>query len=395
MNNQRQITVLQASAIIISTIVGVGVLALPLAAVRAADAGAPLVTFLGMLLAFVGLFFMTRLGMRFPNDSYIQYSEVIIGRWLGMIGSLISILFFAVLCSLVAREFGEVVVTAVLKKTPLEVTVLVMLLLAAFSSRKNIMSFAYIHLFYSPFMLIPALLIVALSLKNADIINVLPVWGNDPSGIPMGIITLSTVFQGYFIMMMVIPAMSRPEKAMRASIWAMLVTGLLYTLIVIATVGLFGAEETKTLLWPTLELAKATSLPANVLERLDAVFLAVWVTAVFTSLFSCYYFTIYSISKLLKLADQGMLSFFILPILFVLAMLPQSLLELNQLNAVISKFGLLITIVYPGMLLVIAKLRKKGGLPVDRRNLQRLSVCRHCHLDLDWVVQSCGRHPEI
>lgn len=361
MNNQRQVTVLQASAITISTIVGVGVLALPLAAARAADAGAPLVTFLGMVLAFVGLFFMTRLGMRFPNDSYIQYSEVIMGRWLGTIGSLVSILFFAVLCSLVAREFGEVVVTAVLKNTPLEVTVLVMLLLAALSARKNIMSFAYIHLFYSPFILIPALLIVALSLKSANVINVLPVWGNDPSGIPMGIITLSTVFQGYFIMMMVIPAMCRPEKAMRASFWAMLVTGLLYTLIVIATVGVFGAEETKTLLWPTLELAKATSLPANVLERLDAVFLAVWVTAVFTSLFSCYYFTIYSISKMLKLADQGMLSFFILPILFVLAMLPQSLLQLNELNAVISKFGLLITIVYPGMLLMISKLRKKRG----------------------------------
>lgn len=116
MNNQRQVTVLQASAITISTIVGVGVLALPLGAARAADAGAPLVTFLGMALAFVGLFFMTRLGMRFPNDSYIQYSEVIMGRWLGTIGNLVSIVFFGVLCSLVAREFGEVVVTAVLKK---------------------------------------------------------------------------------------------------------------------------------------------------------------------------------------------------------------------------------------------------------------------------------------
>lgn len=45
MNEQRQITVLQASAITISTIVGVGVLALPLSAVKAADAGAPFVTF--------------------------------------------------------------------------------------------------------------------------------------------------------------------------------------------------------------------------------------------------------------------------------------------------------------------------------------------------------------
>lgn len=361
MKEQRQITVLQASAVTISTIVGVGVLALPLAAVKAADAGAPLVTFLGMLLAFVGLFFMTRLGMRFPNDSYIEYSEVIIGKWLGRIGSLISIAFFAVLSSLVAREFGEVVVTAVLKHTPLEVTVLVMLLLAAFSSRRNIMTFAYIHLFYSPFILIPALLIVALSLKNADMINVLPVIGNEIRGIPAGIITLSTMFQGYFIMMMVIPAMCKPERAMRSSIWAMLITGVLYILIVTATVSVFGAEETKKLLWPTLELAKATSLPANVLERLDAVFLAVWVTAVFTSLFSCYYFTIYSISKLFRLADHGMMSFFILPILFVLAMLPQSLVQLNEVNGLISKFGLLITIVYPGVLLIIAVLRKKRG----------------------------------
>lgn len=93
MNEQRQITVLQASAITISTIVGVGVLALPLSAVKAADAGAPLVTFLGMLLAFVGLFFMTRLGMRFPNDSYVEYSEVIIGKWFGRIASLVSIAF--------------------------------------------------------------------------------------------------------------------------------------------------------------------------------------------------------------------------------------------------------------------------------------------------------------
>ena len=190
-------------------------------------------------------------------------------------------------------------------------------------------------------------------------INVLPVLGNEIRGIPAGIITLSTMFQGYFIMMMVIPAMCKPERAMRSSIWAMLITGVLYILIVTATVSVFGAEETKKLLWPTLELAKATSLPANVLERLDAVFLAVWVTAVFTSLFSCYYFTIYSISKLFRLADHGMMSFFILPILFVLAMLPQSLVQLNEVNSLISKFGLLITIVYPGVLLIIAMLRKK------------------------------------
>ena len=36
---------------------------------------------------------MTRLGMRFPNDSYVEYSEVIIGKWIGRIASVISIAF--------------------------------------------------------------------------------------------------------------------------------------------------------------------------------------------------------------------------------------------------------------------------------------------------------------
>lgn len=361
MNEQRQITVLQASAITISTIVGVGVLSLPLAAVRAADTGAPLVTFLCALLSVVASIIIVWLGVRFPNESYIEYSEKLIGKGLSRIIISVWILYYAMLSSLIAREFGEVVITAVLKNTPLEVTVIVMLLLAAFASRKNIMIFAYIHTFYIPFILIPVLLIVALSLKNADVINVLPLWGHKPSGIVKGFFMLSTVFQGYFIMMMVIPSMRSPKKAMR-SIWlAMLITCILYVMVVSATVSVFGAEETKKLLWPTLELAKNTSLPANVLERLDAVFLAVWVTAVYTSLLSCYYFTTYSIGKLFRLQDQGMLSFFILPFLFVISMLPQSLIQLNEINALITQFGVVLTIAFPGLLLLVTLLRKKRG----------------------------------
>lgn len=110
----RQITVIQAAAILVSTIIGVGVLALPLFAVQAADSGAPLVTILGVLLAVIGLVLVTMLGMRFPNHTFIQYSEQIIGKSVALIGSVLIIIFFSVLTSLTAREFGEVVVTSVL-----------------------------------------------------------------------------------------------------------------------------------------------------------------------------------------------------------------------------------------------------------------------------------------
>jgi spore germination protein len=367
MGDQRQITMIQAAAILVSTIIGVGVLPLPLFAVRAAGSGAPFATFLGVLMAFVGLALIAILGMRFPNKSIIQYSEDIIGKWPSWVGSAFVICFFTVLTSLTAREFGEVVITAVLTKTPLEVTVIVMLLLAAISTRNDITTFAYIHHFYFPVLLGPVLLIVALALKNSDVINLQPIWGNDQKGMLGGVLTITALFQGTFILTTVIPAMRQPKKAMKASIWAILIAGGLYVTIVAATVSVFGAEEIKNLLWPTLELAKATSLPANVLERLDAAFLAVWVTAVFTTLFSSYFLVIKELSKLFRLRDHKMFSFFLLPVVFFMAMLPQNILQMYEIIQNVGRIGLFITVVYPGLLLIIAMLRKKRGDPVDNQ----------------------------
>lgn len=51
METPREITFLQAAAVLISTIIGVGVLSLPVIAVKAVDTGAPLLTFIGTMIA--------------------------------------------------------------------------------------------------------------------------------------------------------------------------------------------------------------------------------------------------------------------------------------------------------------------------------------------------------
>ncbi|MGG1517027.1 endospore germination permease [Paenibacillus oryzisoli] len=361
MEHPRQITVIQAAIILISTIIGVGVLALSLFAVRAADSGAPLVTLMGFLLGLSGLWLLTKLGMRFPTQSIIEYSEELIGKWVARGFSVLIIMFFCLLTALASREFGEVVVTSVLTKTPLEVTVIVMLLLAAISSRVDITTFTYFHHFYFPIIVFPGLLIVVLSLKNAHLINLLPLWGNEHSGLSGGILTMAALFQGSFIMTIVIPSMRRPERAMIAGYVGMAIAGALYILIVIATVGVFGAEEIKKLVWPTLELAKTTSLPANILERLDGAFLAVWVTAVFTTLLSTYYVAIYFSTQLLRLRDHKMFAFFLIPFIYVTAMLSQNLMQMYEIIQIVGRCGLVFTIAYPFVLFVVAMIRKKKG----------------------------------
>lgn len=359
MEYPKEITVIQATTILISTIIGVGLLALPLFAVETADTGAPLVTLMGIAIASLGLGLITLLGIRHPKKSLIRYGEDILGKWPGRLSSVFVILFFAILTGLTSREFGAVVITAILKQTPLEVTVIVMLVLAAISTRNDMNVFAYIHNFYVPIIIAPGLIVVALSLKNANTLYLFPVLGNEPGNYFLGATTIAALFQGSFIFTMIIPYMRKPQKAIKASLFGMLFAGGLYFLIVVATVAVFGPGEIKQLLWPTLELARTTSIPGNILQRLDIVFLSVWVTAVFTTLFSSYMFTVHSISQLFRLRDHKMLSFFILPIVFVIAMIPQNILQLYDVIEIFGRLGLIITIGYPALLLCVDLIKKK------------------------------------
>jgi spore germination protein len=206
--------------------------------------------------------------------------------------------------------------------------------------------------------LAPVLIVVAFSLKNANSLYLRPIFsGNDIRDMTAGMLTISALFQGSFIITMIIPSMKSPKKALKASFWGILVSGGLYLLIVIATVAIFGPEEIKQIFWPTLELARTTAIPGNILQRLDIIFLAVWVLAVFTTLFSSYYFSIHSIKELFGLKDHKMLSYFILPFVFFMAMLPQNILHMYEIIQYIGRAGLLITIMYPAFLLIIDFLR--------------------------------------
>jgi spore germination protein len=361
MEYPKEISTLEASSIVISTVIGVGVLPLPLFAVQAGNTAAPLITIMAIGISMIGIIVVSILGIRYPEQTIITYSQNILGKWFGRIFSFLIIIFFAILTSLTSREFGEVVITAVLKETPLEVTVLVMLILAAISTRHDMITFAYIQLFYLPVILGPAILIVILSLKNADILYLLPVWGNAPDMIMMmsGIFTIAALFQGAFVMTIVIPSMSEPKKAMKAGIWGILISGGSYLLIVIATLAVFGPGEISQLLWPTLELARTTSIPGNILQRLDVVFLAIWVVSVFTTLLSSYKLTIHSISQLFGLRDHKMFSYFLLPFVFIIAMIPQNILHMYGVIRLVGRVGLFLTIGYPIFLLIVDTFKRK------------------------------------
>jgi len=78
-------------------------------------------------------------------------------------------------------------------------------------------------------------------------------------------------------------------------------------------------------------------------------------------LFAFYYLTIRFLSQMFGLRDHKLFSIIILPYLFIIAMVPSSIVDMYQKITQFGAWGMLITLVYPILLFFISLFRRKKG----------------------------------
>lgn len=349
------VTSYQTFAFSAGTIIGVGVLVLPRWLIERAGTGAVLAMVLGSVaavaLAFCWAWVLERYPTVGPNATTVTVGVGSVARF-AFIAALVG--FFAVTGAMVAREFGEVIVTAVLTNTPLEVTVLLLLGLSAYMLRQPIQGQVRVFEILLPLMIIPVFLIAAFALQNGRMLNLLPVLGNNPSGLwPASLMALGS-FEGMMVFALVVTIPSTPKDLIRPLVGAILLAASVHITVVLVTLAVFGPAGTRHLLWPTLELARITSLPGNVLERVEALFLAVWVAAVFTTLAGALLVVAIAIARVLRLSDHKIVVPWLVPVLYVIAMLPRDIQMLYGFILLWVKVGLVLLFVLPALMWVVS-----------------------------------------
>ncbi|MBY0014260.1 GerAB/ArcD/ProY family transporter [Paenibacillus typhae] len=365
MNATRQITTLRTAAVIGSTIIGVGILSFPRYMAASGGSSAPFVAFSGIVISIACYWLLASLCRRFPRESLFVFSRRLIGKPLSYVFAVLFLLIFILLTGLTARQFGDVATTVLFKKTPIEATVFLMLLICQLSSRRDVVKFTYIHFFYLPLIIGPILFITLISMRNMDLLNLQPVLVMPSAAFWRGAVEASFLFQSSFIIVLLVPFMQKPKQAVRAGVLAIAVAGIIYLLIVVAAVGLFGAEETKLLIYPTLESARSAVVGEGFLERLDAIFIVLWVISVYTTLYSTYYLAACLLQQVFAFRDQRMSSTLILPLTFVMAALPANVFETYTWSLALGAASMIILSVYLFLLwsmYLIRRLRKRGAV---------------------------------
>lgn len=371
-DNKYVITSRQSASIISSTIIGVGVLTLPRVTAEYSKEAGWISTILGALVAMLAIAVITKLWERFPGKNIVTYAPDILGTpkapWVGRILSLPVclgiIIFWALYTVVVARTFGEVVVTTVLTQTPLEIIILTMLATAMLLVMYDIEVVARVNEVLLPIIIFPVLLIGLSSFQSAKLENILPLFFLDWNSFFIGVLTSAYAYLGFEVMLIFFAYVQPGTQVMKANLIGIAIPGLIYTLITISGISVFGVEELRLLAWPTLELVKVTEVPGLILERMESAFLGVWVAAVFTTVGNLYYAISVMINQTLGIrSDKGrrIIAFLLLPLLYWLSLQPPNIHELFRYQGILGNIGGGIVFVLPLLLWLGALVRKKSS----------------------------------
>lgn len=350
----------QITAIVTINIIGLLVLSLPRIAAEIAGVDGVLVTFLSGILSLLMASIIILLCKRFPNLTIIEFSQIILGKFLGRLFGAAFTLYSLMVASVILRGFADAMKVLLLPRTPLEFIMITMLLVTLYSVQGGISSIAKIsEIFLSPILIVIGLLIL-FNLNDVDMFRFRSIFSNGLKPIIIGIPSVYITYLGYEVIYFLFPFTKNKGKLFKYSAAGFIAPIFIYTSLVFVTIGISGAKTTAKLVYPTIQLARRIVFPGSFIERFDIFFIIFWILAVFTTINIYLYMASISVTRLIGLRNYKPFAFMLGPFVYIIAILPQNIIQINLLSNAANYAGILMIFTSIPILL-ISVIRKKGG----------------------------------
>lgn len=302
------------------------------------------------------------LGLRFPEETIVEYSGKIIGHFPGKIIGLLFVWFFLYLNAIVIREFGEFIVTVSMPETPIIVFITTILLISAMAVRSGLEVLGRISIIIFSVIVISFMTMTILITKDLDFSLMTPVLARGfipplKGALPPGGWMGETVAIAF-----ILPYINKQKVAYKYGIAAILILAIFLLLAIVLAIATFGAEQVARIQFPTYAVARYISL-GNIIERMESLMMLTWVAGVFLKISFYYYITVLAIAQWLKLRDYRPLVF---PVGTILATLSILAFDNNPhlisfLGKVWGPYSIPIELMVPLILLIIARVRGVGA----------------------------------
>ncbi|TJX12973.1 hypothetical protein E9840_11350 [Tissierella creatinini] len=359
MSKKPKISHLHLRGLLVSNMIGVGILSLPNSLADVVGNNGWLVLLIAGFL-FIGLFLIyNQIFNLYPGKDIFEISRETLGFFYYP-GLVIMFLYFTLFAAIIARNLGELIKIFLLQTTPISIIILVFIMATAYLTSHEIDCIARAGYFIYPIIIIFTIMIVLISLPKADYTHLLPVLKTDLKSVVKGVGTSSFSYFGVEIAFFAIPYVEDREKIVKSGVLGIITVTLIYIVLVIMTLAHFSLEQIKSIVYPILLLVRQLDLPGFFLENLDGMILSLWVLVVFATIAPNYYAAAIIMSKVLKTKHHKYFVLGLVPVLLIISLLPENFIVLFD---IVQKYhnilAVLTLLVIPVAILISAYFRKK------------------------------------
>jgi spore germination protein KB len=307
-------------------------------------------------------FIAGKLSLLYPNQTFIEYCQTILGKWLG---KLIVIPYFIQLflsMGVILRQSTEIIQMTLFRNTPLLVLIILMLYLMIYLTYKGgIEGIGRFSEVVGPLIFIVIILTLILSINGMNWRNILPIYADSgwKSILKGSVAPLSFLGEGSLIMMLTC-FIQESKKGVNYAIRAVALVSAFITVVTMFVTMVFGGLASR-MWYPYFEMVRFISV-MEFLQNVEILVIVIWILSVFIKLSTFLFLTSFGVAQFLHLKDGGKVVWFV-----AFTLIPLSLMYPNIISASIQfpqkiwvPFILPINMIsIPLLLLVVGTLRKK------------------------------------
>ena len=285
--------------------------------------------FVGFLALLISYFIYT-LFKKFPGLDIIDISEIVGGKTFKNIVGIIFVSYFIITSSILLRNFCETLKIVYYPMTNILFILLLFIIAICFTNKFSLTTIVKTNSLIVPIALFSIIFLFFANTKNFIPNNIFPILGNGfTNTFILGLSNLSA-FGGIVFIYFLPPLLDKPENLKKVSMISICVITICLILSISTLLFMFSLFETNHKISPLYSAARYIEF-GKFFQRLESIFLFIWIM-----LFTCYLsiisnFSINILKKLLNLESPKQLSNIIGLLIFGIALIPKN-------YAVSSKF---------------------------------------------------------
>lgn len=356
---KRSLDARQVTLIVLGFGIGGGILTLPSLAAEVFGASGWLIVLVLGLFHIGGAWIAGRLAEKFPEETIIEYSPRLLGKYLGLLFNLIYITGFLLVIPIEIRILQELVNISLLPDVPIWFVSGSFLLTIAYGASRKIDQIAQVNELLIEIAVLVGLFVVFLAMQHFKPLHLLPLFSKDQIHLDKVdiLVGMAFSFASFPVISMVVPYLRNPRQTTLAVVKGNIIITLNYTVFTLIVLGVFGYQETTKLSWVALELAKSVNFEAVILERLDLVVLVSWISALYTTALLSGFVVSSGVKMMFKLKNHAYVIWALVPLVYYLSAIFTNYFVWTRWSAYVAGIFVVISVFfYP--LLYLLSLRK-------------------------------------